>query len=738
MTPAPTDLDVPCPPAPAGEAGAAEITARPPAVPGRLLAIRRPFDAIEPAAWDALAAASPWATPFARWGVHRAWWDAYGANAHEQTLVVVDPAAPDPDAPVAIVPLMHRHEVEPDDAILRTHLRPDPHLPQTAVAPTAKAVFFGASYHVDYATILARPADLPAVADAVWPTRSQRPRTPPTPTTPTPGTSWTCGASAAATPPPTRWPRRSARGPARAGRWSASARRSAPSSRCRRGSTSRRYLGTLDKKERHEVRRKLRRAEAAGEVRLERSADPVGDLDAFVDLHQKRWGAEGLFPPTAGGDQSRAFFRRLFELLGRRRDGPAPLPGRRRSADRGRRLVRGRRRLVPLQRGGRSRGPRALARRPPERAGDPGRHRRRPAALRLPARRRAVQVRVGRRRRANPAPPRRANRGLEMGAPLPGDPCVKPTNRPPVPGGRPVRVVELMATGTNGGAQEHVYSLLSRMDRDRYEPTAHLALARQRRAQDRPPGDPGPRDRRARRRHRRRRGRHAPGRHRARGRPQPHVPRRAGRDAGGDRPRRGRPRPPVRRGHRPLEPDPLARGPRGPAPPHAAHGPPRRGEPGDGAQDRRRAPQRRPGLAHLQRRGPGPLRPHRPLLHAPRGVPHAGGGADRRRRGPPGAREGPPHAPGRLAAGDAPRAQRLAAGRGRREPAPGAGGAGRRARDRGARRLHRPPRRRPGGDGGAGRGGAPLLPRGPGPHDPRGDGAVPARSWPPRSAASPR
>jgi glycosyltransferase involved in cell wall biosynthesis len=58
-----------------------------------------------------------------------------------------------------------------------------------------------------------------------------------------------------------------------------------------------------------------------------------------------------------------------------------------------------------------------------------------------------------------------------MGAPLPGDPCVKPTNRPPVPGGRPVRVVELMATGTNGGAQEHVYSLLSRMDRDRYEPT---------------------------------------------------------------------------------------------------------------------------------------------------------------------------------------------------------------------------------------------------------------------------
>ena len=76
------------------------------------------------------------------------------------------------------------------------------------------------------------------------------------------------------------------------------------------------YLGTLGKKERHEVRRKLRRAEAAGEVRLVRSIDPVADLDAFVDLHQRRWGDDGLFPPTPGGEQSRACFRRLFELAG--------------------------------------------------------------------------------------------------------------------------------------------------------------------------------------------------------------------------------------------------------------------------------------------------------------------------------------------------------------------------------------------------------------------------------------
>jgi CelD/BcsL family acetyltransferase involved in cellulose biosynthesis len=73
------------------------------------------------------------------------------------------------------------------------------------------------------------------------------------------------------------------------------------------------YLGTLGGKERHEIRRKVRRAEAAGEVRLERSADPAADLDAFVDLHQKRWGAEGLFPPTEGGAASRRFFAGLFE-----------------------------------------------------------------------------------------------------------------------------------------------------------------------------------------------------------------------------------------------------------------------------------------------------------------------------------------------------------------------------------------------------------------------------------------
>ncbi len=83
------------------------------------------------------------------------------------------------------------------------------------------------------------------------------------------------------------------------------------------------FLAQLGKKERHEIRRKVRRAEAAGAVELTPSAEPLGDLDAFIDLHQRRWGDAGLFPPTPGGDASRLFLRRLFEGFGP--DGPVRL-----------------------------------------------------------------------------------------------------------------------------------------------------------------------------------------------------------------------------------------------------------------------------------------------------------------------------------------------------------------------------------------------------------------------------
>ncbi len=58
-----------------------------------------------------------------------------------------------------------------------------------------------------------------------------------------------------------------------------------------------------------------------------------------------------------------------------------------------------------------------------------------------------------------------------MTRPLPDDPCVVPMVHNPVPGRQRVRVVQVMATGTNGGAQEHVFNLVKRLDRDFYDVT---------------------------------------------------------------------------------------------------------------------------------------------------------------------------------------------------------------------------------------------------------------------------
>ena len=51
-----------------------------------------------------------------------------------------------------------------------------------------------------------------------------------------------------------------------------------------------------------------------------------------------------------------------------------------------------------------------------------------------------------------------------MGAPPVWDPCLAPIEHFPMPGPKRVRVVEILATGTNGGAQEHVFGLMTRID----------------------------------------------------------------------------------------------------------------------------------------------------------------------------------------------------------------------------------------------------------------------------------
>lgn len=286
----------------------------------RYHAERRGVADIPQSTWDALAARNPWATPFSGWAFQRAWWDAFGENAHEDTLVVrADDTAG--DEPIAIVPLMHRHVVEPTDALTHTTMRHGTNRELTPVEPTATAIFFGASYHADYATVLCAPADLPVVvealadhlADDLSDTAGRR--------------SWDvvdlrrlrCGDPAADALAAALGAREIAEG------WTLNMERedvcpvvTLPADVDMDG-----YLATLGKKVRHEMRRKVRRAEAVGEIRLQDSADPVADLEAFIELHQKRWGEEGLFPDTPGGVQSRVFMRRLFELNGA--DGPARL-----------------------------------------------------------------------------------------------------------------------------------------------------------------------------------------------------------------------------------------------------------------------------------------------------------------------------------------------------------------------------------------------------------------------------
>jgi hypothetical protein len=300
--------DPACPPA-AGD------DASPPAGRGVLRAVRRAFGDLDPASWDALVATTPAATPFSRWAFHRAWWDAYGANAHEETVVLVPAAAPDTAAPVAIAPLMHRHEVEPGDLELRTTMRHGEGAVLTPVPPDAKAVFFGSSYHADYATILAAPEDLPPTAEALAEYLGQGGD----PVHPAPWDAvdlrrLRCDDAAADALAGAFGRREIAHG------WTLNVEREdvCPVATLPAGAGIDDYLATLGKKERHEIRRKVRRAEAVGEVVLTDAADPLSELPEFIDLHQRRWGARGLFPDTPGGAQSRLFVRRLFELFGPR------------------------------------------------------------------------------------------------------------------------------------------------------------------------------------------------------------------------------------------------------------------------------------------------------------------------------------------------------------------------------------------------------------------------------------
>jgi CelD/BcsL family acetyltransferase involved in cellulose biosynthesis len=73
-------------------------------------------------------------------------------------------------------------------------------------------------------------------------------------------------------------------------------------------------LAAMSRVARHELRRKLRRADRVGAVRLRRLPLEPATVARFIDLHQARWGAAGLFADTVEGERSRRFFYRLTEL----------------------------------------------------------------------------------------------------------------------------------------------------------------------------------------------------------------------------------------------------------------------------------------------------------------------------------------------------------------------------------------------------------------------------------------
>jgi CelD/BcsL family acetyltransferase involved in cellulose biosynthesis len=321
VTVATIEADPACPEGPAEDPDPAPLATS--STPARLVAVRRPFGSIAPAKWDELAARNPWATPFSRWAFHRAWWDAYGEGAHDQTMVVLDPRAGADAAPVGIVPLMHRHEVEPSDPATQTTMRHGSTVELTPVPPTAKAVFFGASYHADYATILTGPTDLPAVAQALADALAGSVDGDDDP--PEPWDVIDLRRLRCADPTAEELAVAFGRHEAASG-WTLNLEREdvCPVAVIPAGIVDLDgFLSVLGKKERHEIRRKLRRAEAVGPVVLAVSTDPLADLEVFIDLHQSKWGDRGLFPPTPGGSASRVFIRRLFEGFGP--DGPVRL-----------------------------------------------------------------------------------------------------------------------------------------------------------------------------------------------------------------------------------------------------------------------------------------------------------------------------------------------------------------------------------------------------------------------------
>lgn len=219
--------------------------------------------------WERLLATNPTASAFSNRAVHEAWWIGYGAEATDISLAVYDAAG----ALHAYLPLM---------------LRPD------------GVRYLGATYHIDYATVLIDLSDTEiatAAADAL--------------------VAHLFADTAALD---LRRLRRADHahsllmsGLANNGTRTAtlSVEDPAPAIDLTNITTFDEHLERIDKKDRHEIRRKVRRGEGAG-VTISAKTHAVDDLAEFIKLHRARWGDHGLFTEDEKGVRDETFMRELF------------------------------------------------------------------------------------------------------------------------------------------------------------------------------------------------------------------------------------------------------------------------------------------------------------------------------------------------------------------------------------------------------------------------------------------
>jgi len=227
-----------------------------------------PLAELPAAEWERLLATNPTASAFSNRAVHEAWWIGYGAEAKDISLAVYDATG----TLFAYLPLM---------------LRPD------------GVRYMGATYHIDYATVLidlSNPVSSAAM-DALVSHLFADPST-----LDLRRLRRADHAHAlfmrALTANTTRTATTSIEDPA-------------PAIDLTSITTFDQHLERIDKKDRHEIRRKVRRGEAAG-VSITAKPHPVDDLAEFIRLHRARWGHHGLFTEDEKGARDETFMRALF------------------------------------------------------------------------------------------------------------------------------------------------------------------------------------------------------------------------------------------------------------------------------------------------------------------------------------------------------------------------------------------------------------------------------------------